>query len=612
MTQTIHVLPDHVANQIAAGEVIQRPASVVKELMENAVDAGASQVEVHVLDAGRTSIQVMDNGAGMSAEDARVCFTRHATSKLSTAEDLFALATKGFRGEALASIAAIAQVEVNSCQAKAEVGIAIRCHGSELVSEEPKARAVGSTFHVKNLFYNVPARRNFLKSDAVELRHVVDEFQRVAFAHPDVAFVLTHQGNNLFQLKPGTLRQRIVGILGPKHDERLVPVQEETDVVTVEGFVGKPDSARRSRGEQFLFVNGRFVKHGLLHRAILRAYEGLIADGQHPLYALYLTVDPTRVDVNIHPTKIEVKFEEEQPLLAIVKSAVKRGLGAHNVAPSIDFDADAGLQIPDLKPGAMVPEPEIRVNPHFNPFESPGRASSPSFGEAHGGWSRPSSEGWKELYQVMESPGEDSLEEGSPQPAVDAGPEANGLDVLQWKGKYLIVPTDGGLTMVHMRRAHMRILFEQFLVQTEASGQKVASQALLLPEQITLTKAEVMALVEAKTVLASMGMDLAQVDETTVELKAVPADLKTQVREALDAVLATYHDGLWESTENRGALWAKAWAQKAAMSSTERLQPEARRQLIQSLWACEQPHVDPMGRSTMVTLTDTDLETPFL
>ena len=612
MTQTIHVLPDHVANQIAAGEVIQRPASVVKELMENAVDAGASQVEVHVLDAGRTSIQVMDNGAGMSAEDARVCFTRHATSKLSTAEDLFALATKGFRGEALASIAAIAQVEVNSCQAEAEVGIAIRCHGSELMSEEPKARAVGSTFHVKNLFYNVPARRNFLKSDAVELRHVVDEFQRVAFAHPDVAFVLTHQGNNLFQLKPGTTRQRIVGILGPKHDERLVPVQEETDVVTVEGFVGKPDSARRSRGEQFLFVNGRFVKHGLLHRAILRAYEGLIADGQHPLYALYLTVDPTRVDVNIHPTKIEVKFEEEQPLLAIVKSAVKRGLGAHNVAPSIDFDADAGLQIPHLKPGAMVPEPEIRVNPHFNPFESPGRSSSPSMGEAHGGWSRPSSEGWKELYQVMESPGEESPKEESPQPDFEGSLEANGLDVLQWKGKYLIVPTDGGLTMVHMRRAHMRILFEQFLVQTEASGQKVASQALLLPEQITLTKAEVMALVETKTVLASMGMDLAQVDETTVELKAVPADLKTQVREALDAVLATYHDGLWESTENRGVLWAKAWAQQAAMSSTERLQPEVRRQLIQSLWACEQPHVDPMGRSTMVTLTDTDLETPFL
>lgn len=612
MTQTIHVLPDHVANQIAAGEVIQRPASVVKELMENAVDAGASQVEVHVLDAGRTSIQVMDNGAGMSAEDARVCFTRHATSKLSTAEDLFALATKGFRGEALASVAAIAQVEVHSCQAEAEVGVAIRCHGSEMVSEEPKARAVGSTFHVKNLFYNVPARRNFLKSDAVELRHVVDEFQRVAFAHPDVAFVLTHQGNNLFQLKPGTLRQRIVGILGPKHDERLVPVQEETDVVTVEGFVGKPDSARRSRGEQFLFVNGRFVKHGLLHRAILRAYEGLIADGQHPLYALYLTVDPTRVDVNIHPTKIEVKFEEEQPLLAIVKSAVKRGLGAHNVAPSIDFDADAGLQIPHLKPGATVPEPEIRVNPHFNPFESPGRSSSPSMAEAHGGWSRPSSEGWKELYQVMESPREEPPKEESPQPDLEGSPEANGLDVLQWKGKYLIVPTDGGLTMVHMRRAHMRILFEQFLVQTEPSGPNLASQALLLPEQITLTKAEVMALVEAKSVLASMGMDLAQVDETTVELKAVPADLKTHVREALDAVLATYHDGLWEGTENRGALWAKAWAQKAAMSSTARLQPEARRHLIQSLWACEQPHVDPMGRSTMVTLTDTDLETPFL
>ncbi|MEC7694440.1 MAG: DNA mismatch repair endonuclease MutL, partial [Bacteroidota bacterium] len=448
MSQTIHVLPDHVANQIAAGEVIQRPASVVKELVENAVDAGATSIEVHVVDAGRTSIQVVDNGAGMSAEDARVCFERHATSKLQTADDLFALATKGFRGEALASIAAIAHVEVTTCQEGAEVGTVLRCHGSEIVGEEPKARAAGTTFHVKNLFYNVPARRNFLKSDAVEMRHVVDEFQRVAFAHPGISFVLTHQGASLFQLKPGTLRQRIVGIMGPKHDERLVPVQEDTDVVAIEGFVGKPDSARKTRGEQFLFVNGRFVKHGLLHRAVIRAYEGLIGDGHHPLYALYLTVDPARVDVNIHPTKIEVKFDEEQPIIAILKSAVKRGLGAHNVAPTIDFDAEVGLNIPDVKPGMDFQEPTVRINPNYNPFDAPSsptssgggragsgtRSSGPSLGQAHGGWSK--SAGWKDLYQVMEEPAAQSDAETSAEEVEvrEKAASTEGLDILQWRG----------------------------------------------------------------------------------------------------------------------------------------------------------------------------------
>jgi len=636
MSQTIHILPDHVANQIAAGEVIQRPASVVKELMENAVDAGATSIEVHVLDAGRTSIQVIDNGAGMSSEDARVCFERHATSKLQSADDLFALATKGFRGEALASIAAIAHVDVTTCQAGAEVGTTVRCHGSEIAGEEPKARAVGTTFHVKNLFYNVPARRNFLKSDAVELRHVVDEFQRVAFAHPGIAFTLTHQNANLFQLKPGTMRQRIVGILGPKHDERLVPVQEETDVVRIEGFVGKPDSARKTRGEQFLFVNGRFVKHGLLHRAVLRAYDGLISDGQHPLYALYLEVDPARVDVNIHPTKIEVKFEEEQPILAILKSAVKRGLGAHNVAPSIDFDAEVGLNIPDLKPGATVSEPPIHINPSYTPFAtgatgsggsnsgqaSSGTSRSPggrTLGEAHGGWSKSPAAGWKELYQVLE-PGEgefevESQEEraSSPTNAAVQREAAEGLEILQWRGRYLLVPTEEGVAVVHIRRAHMRVLYERYLAAQDsaASSRQVASQALLVPEDITLTQPEVMALMDAQEVLRGMGMELEQVDDQTVQLRAVPADLITSVREALDSVLETFHDGSWDGEDERREKWAKAWAQRAAASGDAPMPPAARRQLVADLWACAHPNVDPMGRTALSVWADKDLENPF-
>ncbi|MGB1480662.1 MAG: DNA mismatch repair endonuclease MutL [Flavobacteriales bacterium] len=618
MSQTIHVLPDHVANQIAAGEVIQRPASVVKELMENAVDAGATSIEVHVLDAGRTSIQVLDNGSGMSSEDARVCFERHATSKLQSADDLFALATKGFRGEALASIAAIAHVDVTTCQAGAEVGTRVRCHGSEIAGEEPRARAVGTTFHVKNLFYNVPARRNFLKSDAVELRHVVDEFQRVAFAHPGIAFTLTHQNANLFQLKPGTMRQRIVGILGPKYDERLVPVQEETDVVRIEGFVGKPDSARKTRGEQFLFVNGRFVKHGLLHRAVLRAYDGLISDGQHPLYALYLEVDPARVDVNIHPTKIEVKFEEEQPILAILKSAVKRGLGAHNVAPSIDFDAEVGLNIPDLKPGATVSEPPIRINPSYNPFTSRSSGGG-TLGEAHGGWSKSPAAGWKDLYQVLEP--EEGKSEAKSQEDREAGTThaavqreaTEGLEILQWRGRYLLVPTEEGVAVVHIRRAHMRVLYERYLAAQDstAASCQVAAQALLVPEDITLTQPEVMALMDAQEVLRGMGMELEQVDDQTVQLRAVPADLTTHVREALDSVLETFHDGSWDGEDVRREKWAKAWAQRAAATGDAPMPLAARRQLVSDLWACAHPNVDPMGRTALSVWAAEDLENPF-
>ena len=630
MSQTIQILPDHVANQIAAGEVIQRPASVVKELIENAVDAGASAIQVHVVDAGRTSIQVMDNGLGMSAEDARVCFERHATSKLQTAADLSALATKGFRGEALASIAAIAHVEVTTCQKGADVGTLIRCCGSEVILEEPRARSMGTTFHVKNLFYNVPARRNFLKSDAVEMRHVVDEFQRVAFAHPDIAFSLTHQGNSLFQLKPGTLRQRIVGILGPKHDERLVPVQEETDVVTISGFVGKPDSARKTRGEQFLFVNGRFVKHGLLHRAVLRAYEGLIKEGNHPLYALYLAVDPARIDVNIHPTKVEVKFEEEQPMIAILKSAVKRGLGAHNVAPTIDFDAEVGLNIPDLKPGMEVHEPALTINPNYNPFEttlskpssaeeksrSNSRLSNSALNQARGGWSKPDATGWKELYQVLgpedKMPVNASSAPNTDEILVSEKLDSEGLEILQWRGKYLFVPVKQGVAVVHIRRAHVRILFERYMGRFRAGEVKpVVSQKLLIPEDVTLTRPEVMALADARESLLEMGMDLSKVDDQTIQLRAVPTDMTSCVREALDIVLETYHDGLWTDLEARQVRWAKAWAQRAAVKGHASMPLEARRHLVSDLWACDHPNVDPDGKTILSIWAAEDLENPF-
>ena len=611
MTQLIKKLPEHVANQIAAGEVIQRPASVVKELMENAVDAGATGIEVHVLDAGRTSIHVLDNGKGMSPEDAKLCFERHATSKLSTAEDLFALVTKGFRGEALASIAAIAHVELVTRTESDDVATTLRCHGSELLEEGVKAAPLGTSFQVKNLFYNVPARRNFLKSDAVELRHVVDEFQRVAFAHADIEFTLTHQGAPLFKLKPGTVRQRIVGVLGGKHDERLVPVNESTDVVSIEGFVGKPDSARKTRGEQFLFVNGRFVRHGLLHRAIVRSYEGLISEGQHPLYVLYLTVDPAKVDVNIHPTKMEVKFEEEQPIMAILKSAVKRGLGAHNVAPSIDFDTESGLQLTDVKPGQLVSEPKIQFNPDYNPFRSTstggsGMGSSGSRSSAL----TPAASAWKDLYEVMEASREEE-DAGTEGAELVNTPSFEGLEVLVWKGRYLVFPTHEGLTLLHIRRAHMRVLYEAYLNTEATLDAKEGAQRLLLPEEIALSQAEVLALEDAALELEAMGMEVKRINEETVALHAVPAGLVGNVRDALDAVLMTFHEGQWEDASLRREQWAKSWCKQAATTAQAAMPMAERRHLVQALWECNHPNHDPWGKPTMIHLNSELTEQPF-
>ena len=605
MTQRIKRLPEHVANQIAAGEVIQRPASVVKELMENAVDAGATSIEVHVLDAGRTSIQVIDDGCGMSPADAKACFERHATSKLSSAEDLLALATKGFRGEALASIAAIAHVELTTKMAGDEVATVVRCRGDEPMQEGVKAAPVGTSFHVKNLFFNVPARRNFLKSDAVELRHVVDEFQRVAFAHPSIEFALTHQGSPLFRLKPGTSRQRIVGILGAKHDERLVPVQESTDVVTVDGFVGKPDSARKTRGEQFLMVNGRFVKHGLLHRAIVRAYDGLLPEGQHPLYVLHLTVDPAKVDVNIHPTKIEVKFEEEQPIIAILKSAVKRGLGAHNVAPSIDFEADTGLNLTHVKPGQVVSEPQIQFNPDYNPFKQ--TSTAPAARRSSSALT-PAAGGWKDLYEVMEQTREEAVRS---EPETLETSVAEGLEVLLWKGEYLVFPTSEGLTLLHIRRAHMRVLYETYLGQMQQLPDVEGSQRLLIPEEVALTQAEVLALDDASAELLRMGLEVKRLNDESVAIHAVPAGLDGAGRDAIDAVLEAFHEGAWEDVGTRRERWAKAWCMQAARKAGSTMSMAERRRLIQTLWSCEHPNNDPWGKPTLVHLKSDQTEQPF-
>ncbi|MFM2200950.1 MAG: hypothetical protein RL040_150, partial [Bacteroidota bacterium] len=401
MSDIIRLLPENVANQIAAGEVVQRPASVVKELLENAIDAGANSIKLFAKDAGKTLIQITDNGKGMSVTDARLCFERHATSKITRSEDLFHIQTKGFRGEALSSIASVAQVELRTRQEQEEVGTQVIIESSKVQSQEPVQCQTGTSFLVKNLFYNVPARRYFLKSDAIELRHMIDEFQRVALAHPEIEFQFTHNGAEVFMLPIGTMRQRIVHVFGSKYNEKLVPVEEHTDIVSVSGFISKPEMAKKTRGEQFFFINRRFIKNTYLNHAVTNAFQDLLPQGSFPMYLLYLEIDPAQIDINIHPTKTEIKFQDDRAIYAIVHAAVRRALGKFSIAPSIDFEQENSIPISPVRQNAAIQPPKIDINPNFNPF---GKSTEPSNRSLNlRGWfdrKENSASGWQDLMEV--------------------------------------------------------------------------------------------------------------------------------------------------------------------------------------------------------------------
>ena len=592
-------LSEHVSNQIAAGEVVGRPASVVKELIENCVDAGASEIAVVVVDAGRTLIQVVDNGKGMSEEDAKLCFKRHATSKISTADDLLALVTKGFRGEALASISAVAQVDLKTREAGSEMGTKVVLSGSDTGDASPVACPEGTQFAIKNLFFNVPARRNFLKSDQVEMRHIIDEFQRVAMAHPDLSFRLQSNGSDLFNLKPGSLRQRVVAIFGSKHDERLVPIEESTDVVKISGFVGKPSFARRTRGEQFLFVNGRFIKHPLMHKAIMNAYEGVLSPGHFPLYTIFLEVDPKRIDVNIHPTKVEAKFEEDQAIFAILRSAIKRGLGKHNVAPSLDFDTELSISIDPLPSDKILAEPQVQINPDYNPFKSTGRSSG---GASGGSASRSSGGSMKSMGFGAGAVEEKNLDEffstNETEEVSEVIEATEAPKFFQFANRFIITSREGNLLMIDARRAHQRILFEQYLSEGKGAT-KESSQKLLFPEPIDLTKADTMLLVEASEVLVAYGLELEERVEGGVEIISVPTGLAGKLHDCIDSVLEALRDGTWADEEGRREKLAAVWAKAASMPKSKKLTEEEMSAIIGGLFSCESPAIDPWGQSVL-------------
>jgi len=620
MSSIIQVLPDHVANQIAAGEVVQRPASVVKELLENAVDAKATDIKLIIKDAGKSLIQVIDNGKGMSVTDARLCFERHATSKIRQAEDLFSLHTKGFRGEALASIAAIAHVEMKTKQEQEELGIHTIIEGSKFVSQEPAVVPKGTSFAIKNLFFNIPARRNFLKSETVEQRHIVDEFQRVAMAHPNIHFTLYHNGSEMFNLPISNLRQRIVNIFAGKTNEKLVPVSEETEIVNLHGFIGKPEFAKKNRGEQFFFVNDRFIKSGYLHHAVMAAYEGLLKDGAQPSYFLYLEVPPHSIDINIHPTKTEIKFDDEQALYAILRSAIKHSLGQFNVSPVLDFDRDPNLDTPYQYQSKEAEYPTIQVDSDYNPFveEKPSKsyASSSNF-SAVSSYRKPEVQpSWESLYVGLKQAGQELAEHSFENEAVTSSLfEENEIEqevkrTYQIHKKYIVSPIKSGMVIINQKRAHERVLYEAFL--TSMTVQQASSQQLLFPLQLYFSVDEIELLKELQSSLENTGFVFETIEEDYIMISGLPVNVtESEISIVLEELLSDLQNGIPDSSFCQNDTIAKSMARSLAVKTGTYLTEREQENLVHNLFACKEPNASPFQKPTFITMSVEDLDKKF-
>ena len=607
MPDIIQLLPDHVANQIAAGEVVQRPASVVKELLENAIDADATEIKLLIKDAGKSLIQVIDNGIGMSETDARLAFERHATSKINTAEDLYNLTTKGFRGEALASIVAISHVELKSKQSDNELGTQIKLEGSKVISQNTISTPSGTSIAVKHLFYNIPARRNFLKSNSVETRHIIDEFQRVALAHPDVSFSFFHNDGELFNLKKGNLRQRIVAILGTKTNEKLVPISEETDIVKIEGFITKPNFAKKKRGEQFFFVNDRFIKHGYLHHAVVSAFEGLLAPGYHPSYFLYLRVPATSIDVNIHPTKTEVKFDNEHALYAIIRSTIKHSLGQYSVAPVLDFNKDATLDVPYEYKEKKAINPKIKVDPSFNPFESNKKSGTPTRREQNGNWDS-LYVNVKDDVLAIENIEVDAQEVN--QELFDDQAETRRSKTFQVHHKYILSVIKSGIVLIDQNLAHQRILYEELL--TKITVEEAASQQLLFPLELNFTSVETQLLKEMRSDLESLGFQFDSLTSEAAVIKGIPTLLKeSTVRSILEELLENIRHEIPEKSFSQIDIIAKSLAKSLAIKTGSKLTTIEQEELLEKLFLCKEPNHSPFGKKTFVTVPLEEIQLKF-
>ena len=609
MADIIQLLPDHVANQIAAGEVVQRPASVVKELLENAIDAGATTIKLLVKNAGKTLIQVIDDGKGMSVTDARLSFERHATSKIKVADDLFNLHTKGFRGEALASIAAIAHVEMKTKQASDELGTLLTIEGSVFTSQDVVATPKGSSIAVKNLFFNIPARRNFLKSDTVELRHIIDEFHRIVLAHPNLSFSMYHNGSDLFNLLKGNFRQRIVNTFGGKTNEKLVPVEETTEVLTISGFVGKPEYSKKSRGEQFFFVNNRFIKSPYLNHAISAAFEGVLQPGKQPSYFLNLKVDPKSLDINIHPTKTEIKFDDEQTIYAILRAAVKHSLGQFSIAPVLDFDRDKNLDTPYGFEGGQSTLPKVEVDRTFNPFSNPNQ-TPPSY-------SKPKTEAWEGLYVGLESKSNaDNVSQVNYESdemtssIFDDTTEKRVQKTFQLHNKYIINTIKSGMLVIDQNRAHERILYEEFLHKTTVN--EAVSQQLLFPLQLKFSKSDNTILKDIQQALEATGFVFSAFTNESIVLTGLPVGVKeSEVHIVFEQLIHDIEHEVPDVNFSISDLLSKTLAKSLAIKNGKKLEHEEQEHIVNSLFSCKEPSISPTNKTVFTTLKVEELDKKF-
>ncbi len=604
MPDIIKQLPDSVANQIAAGEVIQRPASVVKELMENAIDAGATSIKVNIKEAGRTLIQVVDNGCGMSPADARMAFERHATSKITSAGDLFAIRTLGFRGEALASIAAVAEVDLKTRRTEDEIGTMISVHGSDLKSHEPVACPTGSNFMVKNLFYNVPARRKFLKANSTEFRNVVNEFYRVALTNPDLSFTLNHNQAEIYNLPPAQIKQRIINVFGKNLNQVLIPVRNETSIVTLHGYIGKPEAAKKPFGEQFFFVNNRYMRHPYFHKAVMMAYEKVLPPETIPSYFLFFEAATESIDINIHPTKTEVKFEDERSIYQIIHATAREALGKHSLIPTLDFDRNGDIDIPILRKDTPINMPGENINPDYNPFDAEKSSGEHKQGRYPGRQENPAH--WESLYRDLEQ-AENTITEAM---QLSRGPYGGPTSLYQFKKKYILLAVKSGLMVVDQKRAYERILFEKNIKRLK---QKLpVAQQDLFPRKVNLDAGDHSLIMEIFNDICSLGFDIRDAGEYTIEIKGVPADFNNvDPQEWIQQFISDFKEREADIREETEKKVAAAMAKSCAIGTRIALQQEEMREIMDQLFACPEPGITPDGKAIFRILPMEDIEKMF-
>jgi DNA mismatch repair protein MutL len=604
MHDIISILPDSVANQIAAGEVIQRPASAVKELLENSVDAGSTSIELYVKDSGKTLLQITDNGCGMSTTDARMSFERHATSKIKSADDLHSIRTMGFRGEALASIAAIAQVELKTRRHDDETGTSVVLEGSSVVSQNPATCSAGTTIIVKNLFFNVPARRNFLKSNSVEARHIIDEFQRVALAHPEISFSLQQNGLDVYHLEAGSFRQRIVALFGSGSNDKLVPVNEETSLMKIGGFIGKPEFAKKTRGEQFFFINKRFIRDAYLNHAVLNAFEELLTRDSYPSYFLHIEIDPSRIDINIHPTKTEVKFDDDRSVYAIVRAAVKHALGQFSVSPSIDFEPEKSFEPRVATSGTVVKMPGFGAAKTVAPAEFLQAGNEPK--EWRKAFEGLRNESLRESFTQSESASQQLI---NPDWNSELLAESSPL-IFQLHKKYIISQVSSGLAVIHQQAAHYRILYEKFLRQMESKD--VVAQQQLFPLTLEFSAEDFDIIRELLPDLHRLGFDLSEFGKNSFVLNGTPHDVEQgKEQQVIEQMIEQYKNNSSQVKLTGRENLARAAAKNLSMPAGKTLSPRVMKALVEELFSCAMPYQSPEGKPTLVLISDEELEEKF-